>query len=389
MLRRHFGFTAAMMKRFAEEDSTFRELFIAYFRSRASSTGSLTPTINDKHVRKSPTLQKWAQLHGLKPFYVTQLFHTSNVGHRTVCASHVADEDAYFGQVLEIKRCWNIQIEGAMRVWLPGYYRVVWRLKLAHDHLDLGPLHFLSKVVESDPIKTLLMDAERAELSRKELTWDEDELESPITMPGSHTHYIWEFANPEAMQQPDPVALAQHPNDRPFGAPEPAPQPAPIAFGVEAQQELFELRNRLLAQDQVVNNNPHNQRPPQAAADNQGAAQNAEPQDGDMPGLMPAEPDGDDGHFNAPRRNGGPFPVDRWFSLLSGFVQIKNPHDAVCFAITNFAIGYKYGLMVDYVSLVPVTKREYELRDEFNLGPLLMDDNAYWDSLCQQVLLRS
>lgn len=371
------------MKRIAEEDGSLFKFFVALYRSKISATGCLTPTLNHKHVRRSPKLQRWAAVHGLKPFYATQLFHTSSVGVRTVTATYIVDEDAYFGQVMEIRRSWLLQIEGAARVWDAGFYRVVWRIKLAPDYEDLGPLHFITKVVESDPMRTLLTPDEQDKLDRKELVFSEEELEANSLLTHAkvhetHTpggvHYIWYPPNPGPLQEPDPVLANMHPNDRPFGAPEPVAAPEPEGFGFQVQQQLFQLRNRLNA---GANNDAA--RPiidPQAAAAALAAPQ---PQ---PPNGQQQEPPADE-PTNPARRNDGPFPVNQWFDLLAGFIQVKNPHDGVCFAITNVDFGYKYGLFIDYVALVPVTRKEFEHRDSFPLGPILMEDTGYWDFMCE------
>jgi hypothetical protein len=366
LLKRDYQMTDSTMKRFAKAGLSFRSIFIAYCRSRISPVGSLSPEIRLKHVRRSEALQKWAKLHGLSPFYVAQLWHTSTHGPRTIVSKYTYDEESYYGQVLELRRCWNIQVEGAARVWRAGYYRLVWRLKLAKDYEDLGPLQFLCKVVESNAMKHLLPEEEVEKVNRQELSWTEEELVSPLRISGSHTVYVWNPPNPLPMLPPNPQDLAVHPNDRPFGAPEPAAQPQDDGFGLAAQQQLFQLHNRILqAQGQA--------QPAPALP----AAQAAPLAPNDPAPPAPLE------HTNAP------FPVGEWFDLLAGFIHVPHAHDAVCFAMTNFTIGYKYGLMIDYVALLPITESEFNRQNRFPLGPMLMDDNHYWDSLSDGVLDQS
>jgi hypothetical protein len=366
LLRRDHQLTSKCVKRFAKEDESFRSLYIAYCRSRISPVGNLTPTILQKHVRRSEKLQRWAKLHGLKPFFVAQLFHTSTHGPRTIVAKYTLDEASHFGQVLELRRSWNIQIEGGARVWRSGYYRVVWRLKLAADYEDIGPLNFLCKVTPSHVAKHLLTDSESEMVDRQELTWTEDEIVNPVHLPGTFARYVWNPPNPLPLQPPNPQDLAVHPNDRPFGAHEPEAQPQDDGFGFAAQQRLFELANRL--QQHGLGQNPN---PPQG---------NGPPPNLHAPHApQPLDPE-------SGMQQNAPFPTGEWFDFLAGFLHVQNPHDAVCFAVTNFSVGYKYGLLIDYVALVPITEAEFSNQDQFPLGPMLKDDNHYWDSLCESTL---
>jgi hypothetical protein len=360
VLRRDYGVTPEWIKRFASEGTSFRKLCIAYCRSRVSCAGNVSRKIEDKHVRKSESLKRWAKVHGVAPFYVAQLWNTSTVGQRTVCAKLTEEEDSYFSKVLEIRRCWNIQIEGAVRVPVAGFYRVTWRVKLAPDYEDVGPLSFLSKVVERYSGSDLLSEKERTELDRKELAWDESELAMPRTfIDGSYTYYVWSPTNPVPAQPANAAVVPVHPNDRPFGAPEQQANDAePEGFGFQVQQQLFLLRNRLGDQNQ-----PPPNLPPAPAAP--------------APAPAPAGP--------VSATQIAPFPVNEWFSILTGFIEVKNPYDAVCFAITNFSMGYKYGFFFDHATLTPVTKREFDNRDQFVTGPMLMDDHQYWDTLCSSM----
>jgi len=246
LLKRDYDVTDSWLKRFGREDATFRLLYAAFCRSLVSPAGNVSVDLTHKHVRRSEKLRRWSKIHGLHPFYVAQLFHTSTQGQRTIVARYVSDETAHFSQVLEIRRCWNIQVEGAVRVWRAGYYRVVWRIKLAPDYEDIGPLTLLSKVSPSNPAKHLLTPMEADMESKRELSWTEDEIVNPLQLPGSFTRYVWQPPNPLPMMPPN-VEDALHPNDRPFGAPEPEPRPQDDGFGFVVQQELFMLRNRIAA----------------------------------------------------------------------------------------------------------------------------------------------
>lgn len=373
LLKRDYQITDSWLKRFGKEDATFRMLYAAYCRSRVSPAGSMNGEVTQKHIRRSPKLQKWADVHGLRPFWVAQLFHTSTQGQRTIVARHAFDESSHFKQVLEIRRCWNIQVEGAIRVWHPGYYRVVWRFKLAPDYEDIGPLALLCKVGPSHLAKHLLTIKEREMENHREMSWTEDEIVNPMQLPGSYERYVWQPPNPLPMLPPNEEEAAVHPNDRPFGAPEPVARQQDDGFGFAVQQELFELRNRIAAANgggnapEAQNAAPHVPAVPAPAA-----PPNA------LPPLDPQNP------IPQPLDN-APFPVGEWFDVLAGFVHVQNPHDAVCFALTNFSVGYKYGLFVDYVALFPITQHEYENRNCFSLGPMLMDTNQYWDSLCDSL----
>lgn len=356
------------MKRFAKEDANYRSLYTAFYRSRVSPVGYLSPKISAKHVRRSSSLQRFAKVHGIRPFYVVQLFHTSTHGPKTIVAKHSLDETSHYGQVLELRRCWNIQVEGSVRVWRPGYYRVVWRLKLATDYEDLGPLSFLTKVVTSYELKHLLDETEAEKIDVEECTWKEEEIVSPVSILGSHTVYVWNPPNPLPLQPPNPQDMAVHPNDRPFGAPEPEAQPQDDGFGLIAQQNLFQLHNRIL-QAQGAAAPPERGHAPAAPQ----APQEAAPQ-------APQDPANGNSAENAP------FPIGEWFDLCAGFIHVPQAHDAVCFALTNFTIGYKYGLMIDYVALVPTTEREFKFQERFPLGPVLIEGHHYWDTLCEDFM---
>lgn len=374
LLRRDYNVTEKTSKRFAAEEKDFRSLYALYARSRISTCGAISRTVWAKHVRKSEKLKRWAETHGLKPFFSMQNGHTSTAGHRMLVSKHEMDYSSHFGQVLHLSRCWNIQVEGSVRVFLPGYFKVVFRLKLAPDYEDIGPLNFLSKVIYADPIDHLLSDAEKA----GKYGWTEDEISSPIRAEGTHIHFIWNPPNPApiANAAQNPIA-AMHVNDRPFGAPDPAQQREDDGFGVDALRDIFELNNRIRARQQVeaeargpvpnlVEPQPDDE-PPQIAFD-----------DDVMPDLVPMA----DVEAAPPRMDASSaFPVDEYFDLLSGFIHVPHAGDRVCFAITNFTVGFKYGLYIDYVSLVPVTKAEYDLRNAFPVGPMLIDGPDFWDTL--------
>lgn len=385
LLRRDFGMTEKTIKRLAAEHLEFRQMYALYARSRISPCGSLSQTVMDKHVRRNKRLKVWAYKRGLGPFYVAQLYHTSTQGPRTIVAKHSIDDSSHFGTVLEMRRCWNIQVEGATRAFGSGYFKVVWRLRLAPDYEDLGPLHFLCKVELADEALHLLTEEERRKKDRSELSWSEDELVHPLRLDGSRLHFIWNPPNPMPVAPPDQQPHAGvHPNDRPFGAPEPQVQREDGGFGIDAMRGILELHNRIrghadaavaaIADRNNLGNFGNGQMPNPAEP----RVPNFGEDDG-PPGLIPVDQNQDD---RPTTDSSAAFPVNEWFDLLTGFIHVPQPQDAVCFALTNFTIGFKYGLFIDYVALVPVSKFEFDNRDSFPLGPLLVDGPDYWDLLC-------
>lgn len=375
MLKRDYGVTEKTARRFAAEGKDFRSLYALYARSRVSATGAVSKSVLAKHVRKSERLRRWTDSHALKPFFSLQNGHTSTVGPRMIVSKHDIDYSSHFGQVLHLNRCSNIQVEGSARVFLPGYFKVVFRLKLAPDYEDIGPLNFLAKVIYADPIDHLLSDMEK---SRK-YAWTEDEIITPIRADGTHIHFIWNPPNPAPIANAvqNPIA-AMHVNDRPFGALDPAQQRQDDGFGVDALRDIFELNNRIrerLRREAEAGG---------ARMDDELERDNADepPQNNVDDDLMPElEPMAEE---EAPRPQmdaSAAFPIDEYFDFLAGFIHVPQAGDYVCFALTNFTLGFKYGLYLDYVALVPVAKAEYDLRHAFPLGPMLLDGPDYWDTL--------
>ena len=377
--------TVKASKRFAAEEIDFRSVYTQYARSRISASGALSRAILAKQIRKSERLKRWMERHGLEPFFCLQFGHLSNQLPRMIVAKYEMDYSSHFGQVLHINRAMYIQVEGSARVFLPGFYKVVFRLKLAPDYEDIGPLNFLTKVIYADPGEHLLSEREK----KLKYSWAEDEVIAPLRADGTHIHFIWNPPNPAPIVDPaqNPLA-AMHVNDRPFGAPDPLQQREDDGFGIDALRNIQELNNRIRQrqmQEEAQGRGPILPNPNFQQAGNDDPAPIPFEDE-----LMPAlEPIGD-GAPPGPRvDSSAAFPVDEYFDLLSGFIHVPQAGDRVCFAITNFTNGFKYGIYIDYAALVPITKAEYDLRHSFPTGPMLLDGPDYWDTLYETAVYNS
>lgn len=276
-------------------------MVISFARSKISVCGKISPKISQKQIRSNSNLQNWCNTNGLSPFWVLQLFQ-KNTKRKVINSTYNEDEDSYFGTIVEIQECWNIQIEGSVKVWNPGFYRVVWRIKLLPDYLDLSPLRFLTKVFDS-------------EIKKPKFT--NDEIFEAESVDSEFLVYTWNINNPQI-------------NDPQINDPQDQQLPNLLPMEDLNEKNINILEN--LNNKYFINH---------------------------------------DNLIDSLRYWEVPFPVNSWFDLLIGFIEVKNHHNTVCFALSNSSTGFKYGLRLDYVALYPVSKAEYEIRNLFHPGPLL------------------
>lgn len=239
-----------------------------------------------KRARKDPICIRWAERNGIKPFFVLHLFYKSQKTRRTE-AKYTDDIDSYFGKVLEICEMFRIQIEGQIMIRYPSLYKVIWRVKVSVDYLDLGPLSFIVRIAK-DGEKCIPFDAFET------LQSDNDQ-----------SVYTWVVEN--QVQQ-----------------------------DVQRQEQMRQMEDNMRAWninnvDQVIDQvNINNEQTPKKE-----------------------------------------FPLGKWFDVVVGKINIESPNSIVFLSLINTAPAWKYGLWIDYVAVVPITKEEY---DNLKYGPIYDED---------------
>lgn len=123
------------------------QLYISFTRSRISPLGIFKPDMKPKDIRHDASLSKWAKRNFLNPFYVLHLYHRS-ARTRRIEAKYTKDSSSYYKRVLEICEIFILLIEGQCLVRFPGYYKVVWRMKIANDYIDLNELTFITRIAQ-------------------------------------------------------------------------------------------------------------------------------------------------------------------------------------------------------------------------------------------------
>jgi hypothetical protein len=123
-------------------------------------------------------IERFKEANRIRPFWALQL-HYTNSRTRRIASEYVSDPTSYFQTVLHLNELNRLLVEGCGMVWIPGYYRVRWRIKLSADYA-LGTLQFVTKVLRDEN--------ERG-------AWDDDEMEI-LTRPNSEFYQrFWFLVN--------------------------------------------------------------------------------------------------------------------------------------------------------------------------------------------------
>eukprot|EP00029_Vermamoeba_vermiformis_P014314 TRINITY_DN9434_c0_g1_i1.p1 TRINITY_DN9434_c0_g1~~TRINITY_DN9434_c0_g1_i1.p1 ORF type:complete len:310 (-),score=12.85 TRINITY_DN9434_c0_g1_i1:144-1073(-) len=146
----------------------YRNLYIQLARAKISLLGMASPNgaiklhkIKDEFKRTRQ--QRVAETSGIRSFYVLLYHHTNAT--RKVAAYAVDDAASYYGKVLHFNEVNKLLAEGTAKVWIPGPYKVVWRIKLAPDY-GLGAIEFTTKVLNK-PDEEAFYDGDEEEEDRE------------------------------------------------------------------------------------------------------------------------------------------------------------------------------------------------------------------------------
>lgn len=97
-------------------------------------------------ARNSPPIQSFMEANQLFPSWILHLGLKSARTHR-IQAQLTVDESSYFGSVVNFEEITLLSLIGRTVVRSPGYYQVVWRLRLDSQY-DLGTTSFGYGVTE-------------------------------------------------------------------------------------------------------------------------------------------------------------------------------------------------------------------------------------------------
>jgi hypothetical protein len=158
--------------------SHFRNLYIQLARAKVSLLGMASPNGTNKVHKikdefKRNRQQRVMETSGIRPFYVLLYHHTNAT--RKLAAYAIDDAASYYGKVLHFNEVNNLLAEGTTKVWIPGAYKVIWRIKLAQDY-GLGAVEFTTKALNNPD---------------EEAFYDEDEDEDERENNDSFQQFIW------------------------------------------------------------------------------------------------------------------------------------------------------------------------------------------------------
>lgn len=269
---------------------TPRHLYIALVRSKVSPTDILWPHMKGKRARRDPLCIEWAKSNNVKPFFVLHLFYKSQ--RRITEAKYTEDSESYFGKVLEICEMFRIQIEGQTIVRYPGLYKIVWRLKISDDYLDLGPLSFITRISKT---------------GETSIPFDTYE-----TLESNDDQHVYTWVVENQVQQNRQV--------------------------IENRRRIEENLRAWNIEGNMMNNN-----------NDQIVELNAQDQ---------------------PEKK-REFPLNKWFDVVVGKQIFESPNTLVFLSLINTSPAWKYGLWIDYVSIVPIHENEYK---DLKFGPSYEED---------------
>ncbi|XP_049848864.1 uncharacterized protein LOC126316814 [Schistocerca gregaria] len=324
VLWKEWGICSSRVTSFAKGGMIPRDIYLAYKWSRISVADLFLPYMNIKKTNEIPRMKRRVQLSAISAFWVLGLYHTNSLNHQFE-AQYRHDSTSYFGRVLEITNVFRIQIEGSARVAVPGYYRVSWRLKIVDAEHGLAPLFFYTSVSDSFRSGPKPMINRKVEISRRnvgyyrdeDLKWCYEELAHPALT--NRKNFVYEFCPPHFVD-----------NRQNLGEEEAG------AGGEQANLPAI----------------------PTSQTSNEGTPGHT---DSEHPAVGSQEQ----------------IRMNVWFDLIVGYIHVPKKWSGVRFAAINSVPDWKNGLWVDYVSLLPVTKKEFNMKDKLPMGFQATSDTTF------------